>query len=304
LNHLGGERDAREQPGKLAASAGKSFLLLKDVLLNGNNGGVRWGRDGRLFGHDIHRCITRGIQQATGFALRGLTAESFDADRVGRVRLASCQPAARWDAVCRQASSCEDSQRSGAPSTGSLDNKLTAQKVLPLATLRLYHPGDAGNLLALFRDTIRRVNSRDYSPDQVAAWASDDIDTAAWAERFRGRYVVVAEEDAAAPSQRLVGFAELETNGHIDRLYVSADHQGQGIATLLLSALVQEAQRQRQTRLFVEASITARPFFEKHGFTMLAEQVVTLRGVAFVNCRMERWLDAADLPLGSGLQDQ
>ena len=47
-----------------------------------------------------------------------------------------------------------------------------------MITLRPYRPNDAPALLALFRDTIRRVNSRDYSRAQIAAWASDDIDTA------------------------------------------------------------------------------------------------------------------------------
>lgn len=81
-----------------------------------------------------------------------------------------------------------------------------------MVTLRPYRPEDAPALLSLFRDTIRRVNSRDYSAEQIAAWASDDIDPARWACRFTGRFVPVAEE-AGCP----VGFAELEPNGHIDR---------------------------------------------------------------------------------------
>lgn len=43
-------------------------------------------------------------------------------------------------------------------------------------------------------------------------------------------------------------------------------------------------------RLFTEAGITARPFFEARGFVVLAPQVVTCRGVEFVNYRMERVL--------------
>jgi putative acetyltransferase len=152
-------------------------------------------------------------------------------------------------------------------------------------TLRPYRPDDAPALLALFRDTIRRVNIRDYSPAQVAAWASDDIDPVTWAERFNGRFVPVAEE-----SGRPVGFAELEAGGHIDRVYVS-DHQRRGIARRLLAAVVAEARRVGLTRLFTEASITARPFFEAEGFVVLASQVVTCRGVEFVNYRMERFLD-------------
>ena len=149
-------------------------------------------------------------------------------------------------------------------------------------TLRRYQPDDAPALLALFRDTIRRVNSRDYSAEQIGAWASDDIDPVNWAARFIGRFCVVAEE-----SGQPVGFAELESDGHIDRVYVSADHQGQGIGRQLLAAVVTEARRLGLTQLFVEASITARPFFEAQGFTILSPQVVRCRGVEFVNFRME-----------------
>ena len=37
-----------------------------------------------------------------------------------------------------------------------------------MVTLRPYRPDDAPALLALCRDTIRRVNSRDYSPAATA----------------------------------------------------------------------------------------------------------------------------------------
>ena len=75
------------------------------------------------------------------------------------------------------------------------------------------------------------------------------------------RFVTVAEE-----SQRPVGFAELEPDGHIDRVYVSADRQRRGIGRQLLAALIAEARRVGLARLFTEASITARPFFESQGF--------------------------------------
>ncbi|MBM3983402.1 MAG: GNAT family N-acetyltransferase [Planctomycetes bacterium] len=168
-----------------------------------------------------------------------------------------------------------------------------------MVTLRPYRPDDGPALLALFRDTIRRVNSRDYSPVQIAAWASDDIDTAGWCGRFAGRFVPVAEDD-----DRTVGFAELEPNGHIDRVYVSADHQGRGIGRALLAALVAEARRAGIARLFTEASITARPFFETNGFAVLAPQVVTCRGVEFVNYRMERRLADPSAAPGAALADR
>ena len=89
--------------------------------------------------------------------------------------------------------------------------------------LRAYREEDAPALLALFRDTIRRVNARDYSPEQVRAWASEDIDPGGWAGRFAGRFAVVVES-----GERAIGFADLEPDGHIDRFFVSADHQRRG----------------------------------------------------------------------------
>ena len=155
-----------------------------------------------------------------------------------------------------------------------------------MAQLRPFRPDDAPGLLTLFRDTIRRINCRDYNPVQIAAWASDEIEPDQWATSFVGRFVVVAED-----TDRLAGFAELETNGHMDRFYVSADHQGQGIGRALMAAVVAEARRLGLGRLFVEVSITARPFFESQGFVVVTPQIVVCRGVEFVNYRMERMLD-------------
>ena len=149
--------------------------------------------------------------------------------------------------------------------------------------IRSLQPEDCLLLLDLFRATIRQVNVRDYSPEQIQVWASADIDEAEWAARFAGRFVAVAELGG-----RIAGFAELEANGHIDRFYVSADHQRLGVGRALLGAVVEEADRLGVSRLVVEASITARPFFESQGFMVLAPQEVPCRGVSFRNYRMER----------------
>jgi putative acetyltransferase len=148
--------------------------------------------------------------------------------------------------------------------------------------LRPYHPDDAAGLLALFKDSIRHVAARDYDDAQVAAWASDHIDPARWAARFDGCFVRVAVDGAA-----LAGFAEMEPDGRVGRFYVSADHQRRGVGRLLMAALLDEAKRLGVRRLYSEVSITARPFFERFGWTVLAEQTVVVRGVTFVNYRME-----------------
>ncbi|WP_165250437.1 GNAT family N-acetyltransferase [Paludisphaera soli] len=151
-------------------------------------------------------------------------------------------------------------------------------------TVSRIRPDDLPAAIALMRDTVRRVNARDYSWEQVTTWAPDEVDPARWATLLApSRFAVVAESDGV-----LVGFADLEPDGHLDRFYVHADRQRSGVGRALLAALLAEAARLALPRVFSEVSITARPFFERQGFSVLAEQQVVVRGVAFTNYRMER----------------
>ena len=151
--------------------------------------------------------------------------------------------------------------------------------------IRRYSPSDLAGLVALFRDTVRRINRRDYSDQQVVAWAPDDIDLKQWVRRFENKAVRVADLDGTP-----VGFMEIARDGQIDMLYVHADHQGQGIASALMRTAEAWAQTRGLQRLFTEATITARPFFERRGFRLIAPQRVIRRALEFVNYRMDKQL--------------
>lgn len=151
--------------------------------------------------------------------------------------------------------------------------------------IRDYVPSDAIALLQLFRSTVRQVNSRDYSEAQVQAWASDDIDLSAWAARFNDRMAYVAKY-----GETPVGFVDMTTAGHIDRLFVSAEFQRRGIASALLDQVVTAARMHGLERLTVESSITAKSFFAANHFTAICRQEVACRGERLVNFKMVRVL--------------
>ncbi len=149
--------------------------------------------------------------------------------------------------------------------------------------IRQYQDRDFEPVVALFTDTVRRVNIRDYSPEQVAAWAPQPPDLARWRERLAGLTLWVAGSDSD-----LLGFCGLGADGLVDLLYVDYRFQRQGVARRLYEHLETESRRRRIRRLFTGSSITARPFFESMGFDVLREQWVELRGVRFRNYAMER----------------
>lgn len=152
--------------------------------------------------------------------------------------------------------------------------------------IRTYEAGDAPEIVRLFFETVRSVNRADYSEEQVEAWAPGVPDPEEWHSRMVGRRTLVAEEGA-----EVVGFAELEGDGHLDMLYVRGDAVGRGVGGLLYEAVEREARGKGLVRLSTEASITARPFFERRGFRIAREQTVWRRGVSMTNFVMEK-----DLP--------
>ena len=149
--------------------------------------------------------------------------------------------------------------------------------------VRFYRPEDAEELTILFQRSVREAAAPYYTAAQRVAWAPDDIDRPAFAARLADKPTWVAQL-----AGRLAGFIDLEPDGHIDMLYVSADHQRRGVAAVLYRALEMRARGQGLTRLFTEASLAARPFFEAKGFIVIAEQQVERRGQRLTNFRMEK----------------
>jgi putative acetyltransferase len=137
----------------------------------------------------------------------------------------------------------------------------------------------------VFWDAVRVSARRDYTDKQVRAWAPDRLDRDGWANRLAKLRVWVAEEGGAPR-----GFCAMESDGHVDQLYVHSASQGRGLATALLAEAEASARAGGVARLYTEASITARPFFEHCGFRTLAEQTVRLRGEDFRNFKMEKFL--------------
>lgn len=140
--------------------------------------------------------------------------------------------------------------------------------------IRPYRPADCKEMAELFYNTVHSVNVRDYSVPQVNAWATGQVDLVQWNCSFLAHLSLVAVDGAT-----IVGFGDIASDGYLDRLYVHADHQGQGIATSLCELLEQSV----QGNITTHASITAKPFFEKRGYTVVKEQTVERRGILLTN---------------------
>lgn len=147
--------------------------------------------------------------------------------------------------------------------------------------IREYRSSDLDKLIEVFIQAIRLTASRDYGEAQIAAWAQADRDV--WQEKRSSRRTLVATvEDEVA------GFADLEPDGHLDMMYVHPRFQGRGTASALVAEVKSRAVLAGLQAVHTEASLTARPFFESMGFTVVAPERVFRNGQWFDRFKM-RW---------------
>jgi putative acetyltransferase len=159
--------------------------------------------------------------------------------------------------------------------------------------IRSYQAKDATELPAIFRRAVRAIAPRDYSPAQVAAWASRTPS----AEHIHalytdGRTALIATDDDDRP----IAFGDVEADGHINMLYCAPEAAGTGIASALYERIEQEMRRRRVRRAHVEASEAARRFFLKMGFAVVARRELSIGGVPIHNYAMQKALLAPNLP--------
>lgn len=151
--------------------------------------------------------------------------------------------------------------------------------------IRPFEPGDEVELRRLFNETIRSIGASDYTPEQLEAWASRHHDANAWRKQMRRRKPAVAIIE-----QVIVGYADVQRTGLIDHFFVHPGWQRRGVGRRLMAEIERQATALDLRSLHSNVSITARPFFEAHGFTIAHSQEVEIGKVVLKNYRMNRTL--------------
>jgi len=150
--------------------------------------------------------------------------------------------------------------------------------------VRRFLESDISEVVTLFYETVHEVNKQDYLQAQLDAWAPQDEaaqKVVAWKDSMLRNITFIAES-----SGQIIGFADVTYEGELDRLYVHKDNQRRGIASALLKNLEAEADRLGLKEIRTDASITAKPFFERHEYRVVQSQIVERRGVKLDNYKM------------------
>lgn len=151
--------------------------------------------------------------------------------------------------------------------------------------LRKFQKKDTREAAEMCSQTVISVNATDYDPEQIQRWSIVIKSKKNWQARLETQFCLIAEY-----KNQIVGIGTQTPYGYLDMLYVHKDYQHRGIGSLLLASLLDQAHSDALEIITTEASITARLFFEKHGFRVIEKQKKILGGIPFVNFKMEKEL--------------
>lgn len=142
-------------------------------------------------------------------------------------------------------------------------------------------------MCSLFCGTVLSVNAKDYSEEELKDWASCGQNLEHWEKLLREHVFIGAFGDDGL----FAGFASINAAGCLHSLFVHKDRQHLGVASLLLQNVHALARSYGIRSIRTEASITARPFFEKHGYRVLRQQKARARRLLLTNFLMQKDLE-------------
>ena len=155
----------------------------------------------------------------------------------------------------------------------------------PKLALRPFLPADAPVLREIFRDSIEDLTADDYTEAQQEAWASAADDLGVFKAKLSAQLTLVATLEGSP-----VGFASLEGKDKIDMLYVHPAATGQGVGAMLVDALEKLAGARGTERLTVDASDSARGFFETRGYVAQQRNTVSVGDEWLANTTLQKQL--------------
>ena len=151
--------------------------------------------------------------------------------------------------------------------------------------IRKYKSTDCAEIAELFYNTVHEINAKDYTKRNLIFGQREMQIYLFGTNLFLEHNTLVAEENNI-----IVGFGDMDNNGYLDRLFVHKDYQGKGIATSIIIELERQSKIHGISIFSTRASITAKPFLEKHGYHVVSENKVIRNGVELINFIMEKHL--------------
>ncbi len=155
-------------------------------------------------------------------------------------------------------------------------------------SIRSFKDNDLDEILELFYETVHTINSKDYSLEQVNAWAEKEPDKEKFLKLFHDHYSFIIENNEE--SNKILGFADMSSDGYLNCFYIHKDYQNLGLGKRLLNEIIAKAKELKLEVVTTESSISSKGFFEKLGFECVSAQTRIISSIEFINYIMKKFI--------------
>ncbi len=134
---------------------------------------------------------------------------------------------------------------------------------------------DVPGIRKAIRSSIEGLAAKDYPKEVLDSWGTDT-------EKTREKQKAAIRDGkeltwVAVKDGKIVGFSAFSPQTkELRALYVAVEVARQGVGTTLLKAVEDRAKSLGLAKLTMHSSLTAAPFYQRHGYTSLAEETHTL----------------------------
>ena len=151
---------------------------------------------------------------------------------------------------------------------------MSSQPLQPELTIRTARPEDAEAICRLHVASIRVLCARDYTPEQIEAWAGPKQAADYVRGMEAGESMYVAEADG-----ELLGFG-CRLGQELRALYVSPTATGRGVGTAVLKRIEDDAFAAEIRAIELHSTLTAASFYHARGYARGEPVARLMRGVA------------------------
>jgi putative acetyltransferase len=128
-----------------------------------------------------------------------------------------------------------------------------------MVNIEKYNDEMAADLWQVYFTSIRMICTKNYSKEQIQAWAPESFDLKLFKDKMEHIKPFVALFNGS-----IVGYADLQPDGLIDHFFVHGNHQGKGAGTALMKKILDVGGS--KPRLYSYVSHTAKSFYLRHSF--------------------------------------
>ncbi|MFC1810385.1 GNAT family N-acetyltransferase [Patescibacteria group bacterium] len=129
--------------------------------------------------------------------------------------------------------------------------------------IRLARDEDYAAIARIHRQTIRNVNAKDYTEEQINAWSARTN-----AERFRSN-ANKCKRWVAVQDGKIIGFCDHSLDGEFWGLYIHKDFIGKGVGSRLLKVAEESLKKMGFKKVHLVSTVTAKNFYKKHGYRVI-----------------------------------